>query len=220
MGVAEMLIAANAVILKIHAITGWSIPEPVYANILKDQFIKKMQEGYANTNVDELEYAFRTYGTTVKDWGKNMNLSLIDEVMIPYLQSRSEVSKMEESKKPLAIENKENLSDQSMQDWLEDQQKQVQAGKLPVSFIAVMLYEFAVKKQIITPSIEQKKEYMVLAAKYTQAKLIEDAGDKEVAREMSEFNAMMASGVFTGKYVESIKVLAKKMILFQYFKGL
>nr|MBA4166540.1 hypothetical protein [Chitinophagaceae bacterium] len=140
MAPAEIAVTSNAVILKIHAITGWEIPEKMIARILKEQFIKKMQEGYATVNVDEIEYAFRTYGTQVKDWGKSMNLSLIDEVMTPYLLSRQEVSKMEEQKKPLMIDHKEDLSDIAMQDWYEDTaQKHKAGGKL--EFLPPMIYD-------------------------------------------------------------------------------
>jgi len=51
--------------------------------------------------VDEIEYAFRQSGTTVRDWGKAMNLSLIDEVLIPYLGERKILSHtLEERKQP------------------------------------------------------------------------------------------------------------------------
>jgi len=54
-------------------------------------------ESYPNCNTDEIEYAFRTHGSAVKDWGKQMNLSLIDEVMGIYLERRLAVSRFEES---------------------------------------------------------------------------------------------------------------------------
>jgi hypothetical protein len=83
---------AKATLLKIHVITGWSIPKDELMNLLLDQFIKKLLESYPNVNTEEIEYAFRNYGTTVKDWGKNMSLALIDEVMIPYLANRKHLS--------------------------------------------------------------------------------------------------------------------------------
>jgi hypothetical protein len=93
---ADRYLLAKTLLLKIHIITGWTIPEEAMMLILMDQFTKKMVESYPNVNAEEMEYAFRN-NTTVKDWGKAMNLSLIDEVMIPYLQKRIELSRMEES---------------------------------------------------------------------------------------------------------------------------
>lgn len=108
MGQQNLFAYAKATLLKIHVITGWTIPKDDLLIILIDQFIKKLIEGYPNVNPEEIEYAFRNYGTTVKDWGKSMNLSLIDEVMIPYLEQRFELSRVEEQKAP-QIEYKPDL---------------------------------------------------------------------------------------------------------------
>lgn len=89
---AEVSAWGKSLLLKIHVITGWIIPDAELLTILIDQFQKKMVESYPNTNPQEIEYAFRNFGTTVKDWGKAMNLSLIDEVMIPYLEERKRIS--------------------------------------------------------------------------------------------------------------------------------
>ena len=83
---------AKSLLLKIHVITGWVIPASELQVILIDQFQKKLVESYPEINVNEIEYAFRNSGTTVKDWGKAMNLSLIDEVLIPYLAERQRLS--------------------------------------------------------------------------------------------------------------------------------
>lgn len=91
----ELINAANLILIKIHVITGWNFPqEKEYQNILKEQFRKKIMESYPLVNVIEIEFAFRN-NTTVKDWGKNMNICLIDEVIQPYLSQRSEASKLE-----------------------------------------------------------------------------------------------------------------------------
>lgn len=92
---------AKALLLKIHVITGWVIPDSTeLLNILIDQFQKKLEENYPHLNVDEIEFAFRQSGTTIKDWGKQMNLALIDEVLIPYTDHRVLLSRDEERKAP------------------------------------------------------------------------------------------------------------------------
>ncbi|MEO7048319.1 MAG: hypothetical protein ABI091_23670, partial [Ferruginibacter sp.] len=60
----------RVLIAKIAAITGWVIPDGNMQDVLVDQFEKKMIESFPNVNPDEFEYAFRSEGTTVKDWGK------------------------------------------------------------------------------------------------------------------------------------------------------
>lgn len=95
----EINLWPKALLLKIHVITGWVMPENQFFNILVDQFQKKLIEDYGNLNTEEIEYAFRKSGTIIKDWGKEMNLNLIDQVLIPYLSERVEASANEEKKK-------------------------------------------------------------------------------------------------------------------------
>lgn len=90
---------AIALILKINVITGWIIPDEEIMNILVDQFEKKLIEDYDMLNTEEIEFAFRKSGTTAKDWGKEMNLNLIDQVLGPYLDSRLQASANEEKRK-------------------------------------------------------------------------------------------------------------------------
>jgi hypothetical protein len=89
----------RVLLLKIHVITGWVIPANELMIILVDQFSKKLSESYGMLNVEEIEYAFRNQGTIIEDWGKEMNLNLLDKVLIPYLNQRLQVSQMEERKK-------------------------------------------------------------------------------------------------------------------------
>jgi len=101
MNAAELALSAKKILLTIHVITGWTIPATELMNVLINQFEKKMLESYPNVNQEEIEYAFRNSGTTVKDWGKAMNLALIDEVLIPYLDERKRLShELEERKEP------------------------------------------------------------------------------------------------------------------------
>lgn len=117
---------------------------------------------------------------------------------------------------------KKSLSDETMEEWMRDQRRQIEEGKLTIEFVPMMLYDYAVSRQLITPTNEEKKEYLVKAAQHLQVKLIEAAkhhGDKKTGMELSEFTEMMESGEFTGKWVDTLKTLAKKMILFHYLKG-
>jgi len=87
----QRLSAVRALILKITVITGWNVPHSEMMTILVDQFLKLILERYAWINVVEVEYAFRNHGTKIKDWGKEMNLSLITEVLDSYIDSTSEI---------------------------------------------------------------------------------------------------------------------------------
>lgn len=104
----ELFAKANVLLLQIHVITGWVVPYEKFEvqgqrekfstlDVLVQQFMLKLKEGYSNVNEEEILYAFRN-AQGIEDWGKKMNLNLIDQVMRPYLQSRLEASKIEESK--------------------------------------------------------------------------------------------------------------------------
>jgi hypothetical protein len=97
MGESEITKWAKALLMKIHVITGWVIPsDGALYTILKDQFQKKITEDYGELNPDEIEFAFRSKGTTIEDWGKEMNLNLIDKILLPYLHDRYQLSNTEE----------------------------------------------------------------------------------------------------------------------------
>lgn len=96
LSLAEIKIWSEALLLKIHVITGWVIPTGNLLNILVDQFEKKLMEDYGSLNHYEIEYAFRSKGTLIPDWGKQMNLQLLDQVLIPYMDDRYKNSLAEE----------------------------------------------------------------------------------------------------------------------------
>lgn len=101
MAPAQILKEATVLLLKIHVITGWEIPVKELFDILIDQFSKKISESYSNLNVDEIEFIFRNKPVDLKEWGKAMNISLMDEVIIPYIENRFELSRVEEQKKQI-----------------------------------------------------------------------------------------------------------------------
>lgn len=125
---------AKSLLLKIHVITGWVIPDTELLNILIDQFEKKLIENYGMLNVEEIEYAFRSGGTVVKDWGKSMNLALIDEVLIPYLNKRFDLSASEERQKSeppqQVIYTDAQLDDQQRED-IEHFYQRLLKGQIP-----------------------------------------------------------------------------------------
>lgn len=211
---------AKALLMKINAITGWVIPEE-NLEILLDQFRKKLVESYGNCNPEEIEYAFRNYGTLVKDWGKQMNLSLIDEVMIPYLSRRREVSQREEAialNQPLQIEYKEDMSQEAMKDWFDAKAKEIKAGQLRVEFVPEMLYEWMDANGNITASKEEKFKYLNRAVEYRLGILRQALDDVDSATNrlaLSDFVRMKDAGYLEGSEMSIVKTLAKKILLFE-----
>lgn len=216
----EVELWGDALLLKIHAITGWVLPEKTILTVFQDQFRKKLAESYSHCNPDEIEYAFRNEGTAIKDWGKQMNLSLIDEVMIPYLSRRFELSRLEEHKsKPIAqIENKEDMSTEAMSLWFDDISEKVRTGNIIVEFIPISIYDWMDANGNIPLTKEQKWDYIKRARNYRIGK-IREALDKEDSAEnrflLSEFNRMDANKRFEGSEASTIKMLSKQMIVFE-----
>lgn len=95
----DLSIWVKSLLLKIHVITGWVLPSGEIMTILKDQFKKKLQEDYDMLNVEEIEYAFRQKGTAIEDWGKEVNLNLLDKVLVPYVIKRNDISDIEQKNK-------------------------------------------------------------------------------------------------------------------------
>ena len=214
MGPDELEVSSAGLLLKIHYITGWVLPvADEHMNVLEDQFRKKLTEAYASVNAEEVEYAFRNYGTLVKDWGKQMNLSLIDEVMIPYLSTRSELSKMEEQiKKPMELPvSKESTSDASMTEWLEDIKKNPPNS---IYFYPVMLYDWLEKIGEINLPNEEKKVIMEQAIQYRLSELIQAAqkGGKDEAERLGKFTQMKLDG-FDKETKDFLKRLSKQIAL-------
>lgn len=215
---------ADSLLLKIHAITGWTVPEDVLLTVFTDQFRKKITESYPNTNPDEIEYAFRNYGTAVQDWGKQMNLSLIDQVMIPYLARRAELSKLEEQKTLPAIDApKEDLSDSAMQEWLKDVRQKVCAGGYSFQLLPIMVYDWLVSKGEMKLKASKKAQYVQKAVEYRRGlylEMLEKGEDSAIRTRLRAFQTMMEAGEIAGDEIEVVEALTRRMILFDYLLDL
>lgn len=205
----ELWFASKTLLLKIHTITGWTIPISELMDILIDQFKKKLSEGYKKVNISEIEYAFRNRSIDLKDWGKALNLTMIDEVMLPYLESRLELSKMEESlkTKSLMIDEKRELTDEDWEEWLEDM-KGYELKLLPCA-----AYDYLVKKGLLNLTTPQKHEYMERAISVLQSSF--EAGTKE----MLEYLVMKKDGKFSATATSSLVTISKRLAIYDYLKN-
>mgnify|MGYP003421232987 FL=1 len=138
----ELELSAYELLLKIHAVRGWTVPVSELMDILVKQFSLKMTEKYANVNSEEMMYAFRNTELEIKDWGKALNLSLIDEVMLPYLEQRFELSRTEENllNKPIMIEDIKPLSKEEKAEWMMDWK--MMGDDINFELIPLQFYDF------------------------------------------------------------------------------
>lgn len=214
----ERWFAAQTILLKIHAIKGWSIPASEMMDILIDQFQRKLTEGYQNVTVAEVEYAFRN-STDVKDWGKSLNLSLIDEVMIPYLENRFDLSQQEEKlNKPKMIEERIVVTKEENAEWMMDWKQ-----KCDVNFelIPLVFYGFMEEDNLLRLTSKQKWEYAEKATAQIKIQLFNETTickTNDAYIEYSKFLNMERDG-FTGEFKGRILNRAKRLIIYDYLKG-
>lgn len=153
----EISLASSILLLKINVITGWKFPDKdEHQHILEDQFEKKLIESYPLINADEVEFAFRNY--PVKDWGKNMNLNLVDEVMGPYLLERFEVSQVEDRLSLPQMEPPKDETVLSDDEWVEMTKKIYLSTKnyrLITQRVAAILFK---QGKIVKPNEEDTKQ--------------------------------------------------------------
>jgi hypothetical protein len=208
MEVEERELTAYQILLKIHAIRGWSIPVSELMDILVGQFEKKLSESYANVNEEEMMYAFRNYQTDIKDWGKALNLSLIDEVMQVYLEQRFELSRQEESlNKPLSIEHKQELTNEDWDEWIID------IRNYPLELIPITCYDYLLRENKINPTSKEKRKYLEDAMPIYSISIQEDL------RQWNDFLKQKTDGVITGKHLDSLITFSKRLIVSDYFKN-
>lgn len=192
--------AVKRLLLKLNFITGWALyDDPEDQEILDQQFELKLQESYPTVNLDEIEYAFRN-NTGVKDWGKSINLSLIDEVMIPYLAHRAEISKIEEQ---LMVKKQ---SPEPMEVISDDETLRMAEGfcKLPEGWKLVSLsaYKILGKQGHMSYTDAERQEIRKAASAYIDEMFLKDPH------------------LFTGTTRESMTDnFCKKLAVAKYFKN-
>lgn len=216
----ERWFGTKTLLLKIHAITGWSIPVNELMDILIDQLQMKLQEGYVNVTIAEIEYAFRHRDIDTKDWGKALSLTLIDEVMNPYLATRYELSKSEESARISnlpQIEVNKGLTDEEMAEWLMDWKGMLEVN---IDLIPLLFYEFLDTKKIIDIANHQKWAYTAKAVTYVKAKLQDELGlckTNDAYLAYNKFKNQETVG-FDKEFAGRIKNRAKRLIVYDYLK--
>lgn len=201
----QRYLSALSIIAKISIITGWEVPRNETAMLqLIQQLDFKLQESYQYVNQNEIEYAFRN-NLEVKDYGKNLNLALIDEVMRGYLQTRFDISKQEEriSNQVLMLEDQSKMSDEEWEEWV---------GSIRVyefEKIPNYLYGYYERKGAIKLSVDEKHNFMEKAIGYVTAKL--------EGKDLYDFKEMKREGKFSGDMLAKIKTIAKKFAVKHYF---
>jgi hypothetical protein len=153
---------------------------------------------------------------------ENFSCLYFSKVMIAYRRWAAEVYKQNKKDLPMLPESKEDTSDIAMEDWMADVSLRIQAGGYDVQLVPPMLYEWMDKKGEIKKTAAEKREYLSKAAAHRVVVLSQNLAanpDEKNKTALEVFCAMMNKGMFEGDEVERLKLLAKKMILFDMLKA-
>lgn len=184
--------------MKVMVITGWQLPASnEYITIFENQLKEKLIDTYRDMNVDELEYALREYGTQIKDWGKAMNLALIDEAIQAYLSQRRQMSEYEERIRIERETAKIDTSTPESTEWSEQWEKVKESARngqinSPFVFIPTDLFDWLERTGRISLTPAEKWELMSDCAG-------DHIGDMEVA--------LLNGGIRTPQVTEKMEML-------------
>lgn len=213
MSLEELDLAANKLLIKIAIITGWTPPSSVLQEEMIAQLRKKMAESYQNLNMEEAEYAFRNKGLNVKDWGKVINLAMIDDVLMPFLDNRFDISAQEEKIRGQVLLKQEDqklldtpaMSEEEWQEWLLD------IAKYPLNKIPTSSYDYLGRTGQIVLTNDEKHDYMERSIAHLSG--IFDP----ISREGIEFEQMKKKGIYSADITATLITTSKRLAVFDYF---
>ncbi len=206
---ATLLTKCQQAVVKISIVTGWAIPsEKIVQDVLIDELSKKLMEEYSSLNFDEFEYAIRSHGTKVKDWGKAINLTLIDQVLLMYIAARADVRRLEGAKiPPKQIEAK--IEPYNAKNMIEH----VRSTFLKTGLVGLILpdvYELLVQSGQINLSIEEKNKIF----KVTEQRISMEAASEGLKAQKDLAHEKLN---YPEKYKAKIQRECKKQSIANYF---
>jgi len=176
---------AKGLLFRLHTITGWKLPDDEYfLNTLVSEFTQYLVEKCGDLNPEEITHAFRNYSLELKDWGKNMNLALIDEPLREYRIRRRELSELEERLSNQQEDAKSGELPPAQCDWSEEWMRikeKAKNGQIRNAVILTPVYDWLVREGILSLSNEEKWE------------LIKLCKDQYLAQVKSQLNEMTGS---------------------------
>lgn len=151
----------DILLISISVSTGWKLPLEPALSILQNEFLIKMEEDYLSLTPEEIKYAFRN-ARGVKNYGAEFNLSLVDQVLIDFIEKRAEIRKtyaslpepLPEDKEPSEEERKE-YARKSYEFW-----KLECAAGVNLNYIPSTLFDLIRTIDGVNPS--EKKSYSCL----------------------------------------------------------
>jgi len=206
---------------RIKVVTGWNIPElEEDRSILYAEMYCHFQESWPSYNAEEIAYSVRAYGNTVNNWGKDINLILIDQCLESYQRERLEASKMEEQKTPTSAPRLPPPSD--WREMLEYYfQKFLTGLKINIWMMPFEMYGQAVTDRYVAPEVwmdftEKATEWLFRDFSRQESLFVVNR-DKVAKKEIElKFEAFIEQG----EQYEDVPRIAKRLALLFLFEKL
>lgn len=210
----------QALIKRIRVITGWPIPElPEDRELLYRELYLHFCEDWPTFNPEEMAYAIRSFGTEINNWGKEINLSLIDQCFAAYYNSeRREASDWERQQAERVPESHRIAPAADWRPEIESQYQKFLAGKTRMEFLPAALLDALEKLGAIPAGIWEK---MVPAAlkwlesdfRRRETDILAGKGNDKRSELKAEFDALKSQ---MGQY-HAVAPTAKKLTVLKYF---
>ena len=190
--------------IRVCIITGWQLPnDKEMQEILFNQLGKYLIEKWPTLNREEIMYAFRNKSSHVKDWGKNVNLSLFTEVLEPYLIERKAASEREATI-ALKLENeKTDLPFKMTNKELIETAFDIWKGMKNWEFIMVGAWD-AIKAEKLFPLTHDEQMNYLKAAKAIATQKEEKDSDFFFNIDKESWLKYTAGKLATNKYFETL----------------
>lgn len=212
----QLNLTALKILLTVQAISGWQLPDKEILDILITQLTLKLKESYPKVNIKEVEYAFRNY--SVKEYGKNFNLFIFDEVLEPYLRQRSEASKEEETKQPKQLPMQEITKEEKLQDIAEYRER-TDLNENTIHLIPYYLHDWILELGLMEVSEAEKFELYDKATKLKLNQIYKAAlEDTSKMKDYNKFKDSYDRNMFSDWEVEQIHYLYLKLVALKYFR--
>jgi len=212
----ELKLSAYSLIIKMNVITGWNILDKNLLDIFAEQLSLKLQESYSFLNTNEIEYAFRNF--TINDWGKNFNLTALDDVLKPYLTLRRELH-TNETKAKISLPMASN--EISQKEMIQDVEEYLAKNTLEINLIPIFIYEYAEKLGYINLSKEEKLKIYDEAKSYRQRELSSNAKSNRIDDIMANnmFFEMVKKNEITDEEKFRLQNLSKKIAFKKFYES-
>jgi hypothetical protein len=210
----ELKLSSYSLIIKMNVITGWNILDKNLLDIFAEQLSLKLQESYSFLNTNEIEYAFRNF--TINDWGKNFNLTALDDVLKPYLTLRRELH-TNETKAQISLPMASN--EISQKEMIQDVEEYLSKNTLEINLIPIFIYEYAEKLGYINLSRDEKIYIYEEAKTYRQRELSNSAKSNRIDDIMANnmFFEMVKKNEITDEEKFRLQNLSKKIAFKKYY---